>query len=165
LALVPLLWLATIPFIALGVAIGYSLRDEVASGISVALLFILSIGGGLWMPVQVFPHWLAQVARVLPSYRAGELSWRLLDGQQPFGSGALLFAAWLVVLLGFAGWRFRLASGPVRSGRRAAPAARRPDRCPAAGPVRRAGGEAPCLVWRRSTTSTGRRAGGARRPC
>jgi ABC-2 type transport system permease protein len=110
LALVPLLWLATIPFIALGVAIGYSLRDEVASGISVALLFILSIGGGLWMPVQVFPHWLAQVARVLPSYRAGELSWRLLDGQQPFGSGALLFAAWLVVLLGFAGWRFRKAS-------------------------------------------------------
>ena len=110
LALVPLLWLATVPFTALGVAIGYTLRDEVANGVSVVLLFVLSIGGGLWLPVQAFPQWLAPVARLLPSYRGGELSWRLLAGHQPFGPGALLFAAWLVVLVAVAGWRFRRAS-------------------------------------------------------
>ncbi|HEY3506650.1 MAG TPA: ABC transporter permease [Actinocatenispora sp.] len=110
LALVPLLWLATLPFTALGIAIGYSVRDEVANGVSIVLLFVLSIGGGLWMPVQLFPHWLGEVARGLPSYRAAELSWRVLDGHQPFGVGALVFAGWLVALIAFAGWRFRRAS-------------------------------------------------------
>lgn len=110
LLLVPLLWLATLPFTALGIAIGYSARDEVANGVSIVLLFALSIGGGLWMPVQLFPGWLAAVAKGLPSYRAGELAWRVLDGHQPFGAGALVFAGWLVALLALAGWRFRRAS-------------------------------------------------------
>lgn len=110
LALVPVLWLATLPFTVLGIAIGYSLRDEVANGVSIVLLFVFSIAGGLWAPVQVFPHWLASVARALPSYQGGALAWRLLDGHQPFGAGALVFAGWLVALLVLAGWRFRRAS-------------------------------------------------------
>lgn len=109
-ALVPVLWLATLPFTALGIAIGYTLRDEVANGASIVLLFVLSIGGGLWMPAQTFPGWLAGVAHGMPSYRGGELAWRLLDGQQPFGTGALVFFGWLVALLGLAGWRFRRSS-------------------------------------------------------
>lgn len=110
LLLVPALWLATLPFTALGIAIGYSLRDEVATGASVALLMLLAIGGGLWLPVEVFPHWLAHVAQALPSYQGGQFAWRLLDGHQPFTAGALVFAGWLVALVGLAGWRFRRAS-------------------------------------------------------
>jgi ABC-2 type transport system permease protein len=110
LALVPALWLATLPFTALGIAIGYTLRDEVATGVSVAVLMLLSIGGGLWLPVQVFPRWLLHVAQALPSYQGGEFAWRLLDGRQPFGTGALVFAAWLVALVALAGWRFRRSS-------------------------------------------------------
>jgi ABC-2 type transport system permease protein len=110
LALVPLLWLATLPFTALGIAIGYSLRDEVATGVSVAVLMLLAIGGGLWLPVELFPGWLAHVARALPSYRGGEFAWRVLDGHQPFTTGALIFGGWLVALAALAGWRFRRAS-------------------------------------------------------
>lgn len=110
LLLVPLLWLGTLPFLALGIAIGYTLRDETAFGTAMVALFVFSIGGGLWLPVRAFPGWLADVAHALPSYRAGELAWRLLDGRQPFGAGALVFAVWLVVLLGLAGWRFRRAA-------------------------------------------------------
>ncbi len=110
LALVPLLWLATLPFTALGIAIGYTLRDEVANGVSIVVLFVLSIGGGLWMPVQVFPHWLASAARAMPSYQGGALCWRILEGQQPFGPGSLVFFGWLLALLVLAGWRFRRSS-------------------------------------------------------
>ncbi len=110
LALVPLLWLATLPFTALGIAIGYTLRDEVANGVSIVVLFVLSVGGGLWMPVQIFPHWLASVARTMPSYQGGALCWRILEGQQPFGPGSLVFFGWLLALLALAGWRFRRSS-------------------------------------------------------
>jgi ABC-2 type transport system permease protein len=110
LLLVPLLWLATLPFSALGIAIGYSLRDEVATGVSVVLLMLLSLGGGLWMPVEVFPRWLARVAEALPSYQGGQFAWRVLDSHQPFTAGAAVFAAWLVALAALAGWRFRRAS-------------------------------------------------------
>jgi ABC-2 type transport system permease protein len=110
LLLVPLLWLGTLPFLALGIAIGYTLRDETAFGAAMVSLFVFAIGGGLWLPVQAFPGWLADVAYALPTYRAGELCWRVLDGRQPFGAGALVFAAWLVALLGLAGWRFRRAA-------------------------------------------------------
>lgn len=110
LALVPALWLATLPFTALGIALGYSLRDEVATGVSIALLMLLAVGGGLWLPVELFPHWLADVAQALPSYQGGQFAWRLLDSRQPFTAGALVFAAWLVALAGLAGWRFRRAS-------------------------------------------------------
>lgn len=110
LLLVPLLWVGTLPFTALGIAIGYTLRDEVAFGVAMVALFVFSIGGGLWLPVQAFPHWLADVAYAMPSFRAGELAWRVLDGHQPFGTGSLVFAAWLVGLLGLAGWRFRRAA-------------------------------------------------------
>jgi ABC-2 type transport system permease protein len=110
LALVPALWLATLPFTALGIAIGYTLRDEVATGVSVMVLMLLSLGGGLWMPAEVFPSWLARVATVLPSYQGGQFAWRLLDGHQPVTAGALVFAAWLVALAALAGWRFRRGS-------------------------------------------------------
>lgn len=109
-SLMPLIWLASLPFTALGIAVGYSLRDEVANGVSVVLLFALSIGGGLWMPVQLFPDWLAGVARALPSFQGAQLAWRVLDGRQPFGPQALIFLGWLIALLVLAGWRFRRAS-------------------------------------------------------
>jgi ABC-2 type transport system permease protein len=110
LALVPLLWCASLPFTALGIAIGYTLRDEVSSGFSVALLFLFAVAGGLWMPAQFFPSWLHRLAESLPSYRGAELGWRLVDGHQPFSFGVLVFLAWMVGCLALAGWRFRRAS-------------------------------------------------------
>ncbi len=106
-ALVPILWFASLPFTLLGVAIAYTVRDEAANGIAVGLLFVFSLAGGLWMPAQFFPPWLLHVAQVLPSYRGGQLGWRLVDGLRPLSGGAVVFAAWLVGAAALAGWRFR----------------------------------------------------------
>ncbi|WP_203909215.1 ABC transporter permease [Rhizocola hellebori] len=110
LALVPALWVGALPFVGLGIAIGYTFRDESAQGVALAAYFLMSVAGGLWMPTVAFPAWLAKVSEVLPTYRAGELSWRLIAGESPFSGGALILAAWTVAFLGLAAWRFRRAS-------------------------------------------------------
>jgi ABC-2 type transport system permease protein len=110
LALVPALWLGGLPFVGLGIAIGYTFRDEAAQGVALTVYFLLSIAGGLWLPVESFPHWLSNVANVLPTYRAGQLSWRLLAGSSPLTPGVLVLLAWAVGFLGLAAWRFRRAS-------------------------------------------------------
>jgi ABC-2 type transport system permease protein len=86
LLLVPLLWLASLPFTALGIAIAYTLRDEAAKAVTVIFLFLFSIADGLWIPPQVFPSWMRHLADALPSYRGADLGWHVVDGQQPFTS-------------------------------------------------------------------------------
>jgi ABC-2 type transport system permease protein len=106
LGLFPALWLGALPFAALGIAIGYTFRDELAQAASLTTYFLLSVAGGLWMPVQAFPRWLAAVAKALPSYRAGELSWRLLQNHQPLGPGVIILAAWTTAFTCLAAWRY-----------------------------------------------------------
>jgi ABC-2 type transport system permease protein len=110
LGLVGALWLASLPFIGLGIVIGYTFRDELAQGVSTVAMFLLSIGGGLWMPVMVFPHWLARIAEVLPTYRAGELGWSVIGATHVTGTGLAILAGWTVLFAALAGWRFRRAS-------------------------------------------------------
>jgi ABC-2 type transport system permease protein len=110
LGLVVALWLASLPFVGLGIVIGYTFRDEVAQGVSMVSLFVLSIVGGLWMPVKAFPHWLARVAEVTPTYRAGELGWAVLGAAHVSVNGLAVLLGWTVVIAVLAGWRFRKAS-------------------------------------------------------
>ncbi|WP_283133911.1 ABC transporter permease [Rhizohabitans arisaemae] len=108
--LVPLIWLGALPFVALGVAIGYTFRDEVAQMAAMSLYFLMSLLGGLWMPVTVFPDWLEAVGTTLPTYRAAELSWRLLAGEQPLTWGAVLLLGWAALFGLVAVWRYRRVS-------------------------------------------------------
>jgi ABC-2 type transport system permease protein len=110
LGLVAIMWLASLPFVGLGIVIGYTFRDEVAQGVSMVALFLLSILGGLWMPVSVFPHWLARVAELTPTYRAGQLGWWLLDATTLTAGGVAILAGWTVLFAVLAAWRFRRAS-------------------------------------------------------
>jgi ABC-2 type transport system permease protein len=110
LGLAATLWLASLPFIGLGIVIGYTFRDELAQAASMVSLFVLSIVGGLWMPVRIFPHWLAQIADVTPTYRAGELGWAVIGSAHLSMSGVAILVGWTVVIAALAGWRFRRAS-------------------------------------------------------
>jgi ABC-2 type transport system permease protein len=104
------LWLASLPFIGLGIVIGYTFRDELAQAASMVSLFVLSIIGGLWMPVRIFPHWLARIADVTPTYRAGQLGWSMIGATHVSVSGLAILLGWTVVIAALAGWRFRRAS-------------------------------------------------------
>lgn len=73
-----LLFLATlvagsVPFCALGLAIGYFARPNSAASVVNLIYLPLSFLSGLWMPVDVFPPVLQKTAHALPPYHFGQL--------------------------------------------------------------------------------------------
>jgi ABC-2 type transport system permease protein len=95
--LLALLWLGSIPIALLGMAIGYGIGPEVAFGVLYALYLALSALGGLWMPLSIMPSGMQTVGKLLPSYRAASLGWRLI-GHKPFDvTDVLILAVWAIV--------------------------------------------------------------------
>ncbi|HET8905513.1 MAG TPA: ABC transporter permease [Ktedonobacterales bacterium] len=95
--LLALLWLGSIPIALLGIAIGYSIGPEVAFGVLYALYLALSALGGLWMPISIMPSGMQAVGKLLPSYRAASIGWRLIGGKPFDASDALILVGWAVV--------------------------------------------------------------------
>lgn len=93
-ALTLLLWLGSIPFAVLGIAIGYALSGETAFGLLYGLNLVLGALGGLWFPVSIFPKGLQTVGKLLPSYRAADLGWHVVAGRALDFSSVLLLVAW-----------------------------------------------------------------------
>lgn len=111
--LVPALWLGTIPFAALGLAIGSLLPPDAAQPAAVAVMFGLSLAGGLWFPVEIMSGPLRAVAAATPVYRYAELGWSVVAGGGLPAAGLLSVLAWAVALGAAAVHAFRRAT--VRS--------------------------------------------------
>jgi ABC-2 type transport system permease protein len=97
-----------LPFASLGLVIGLLMPSNAAPGVINLIYLPLSFCGGLWMPIEVLPHWLQLVAHGLPSFWFARLAFRILgyhDGP-PFLAWALL-AAYAVVFLLAAALIFR----------------------------------------------------------
>jgi len=92
--IVVLMWLGSIPFALLGLAIGYALPPNLAQPASFLTFFSLSVLGGLLVPVSAFPHALRALSHALPSNRYAELGWSAAAGNLPTGTGGLILAAW-----------------------------------------------------------------------
>lgn len=107
LSFILLVWLGTIPFAALGILLGYVLDKDSAQGASTILLLLLAFAGGLWTPIEILPHGVQVVAKVLPTYRQAELGWNAVGGQAPSGTGVAVLAGWTLVFAVLAGWRYR----------------------------------------------------------
>jgi ABC-2 type transport system permease protein len=95
--LLAVIWLGMIPVGALGLVIGYAANAEVAFGIVYGLYMVLAALGGLWMPMSILPSGLQTIGKLLPSYRAADIGWRVLSGRPIDFSSVLLLAAWTVI--------------------------------------------------------------------
>jgi ABC-2 type transport system permease protein len=104
------LWLGGIPFAMLGVAIGYTFRDEVVQMVSMSLYFLMAVAGGLWLPTQLFPPWLAAISTALPTHQVADLAWRALAGSPPIGPGFAVLLLWVAAFALLATWRYRRAN-------------------------------------------------------
>lgn len=68
-------------FIALGLAIGYSMRATSVAVVINVLSLGLSILSGIYVPIPVTDGALQPVANVLPTYRLGELAWNAVGAE------------------------------------------------------------------------------------
>jgi ABC-2 type transport system ATP-binding protein len=89
-----LLWAGTLPFVALGIAIGSLTNSTTAYALTTALYFALAALGGLWVPPAQFPPALRHIAAVLPSYNQADLGWSVAGGSAPSLRTALILAGW-----------------------------------------------------------------------
>ena len=64
----------TLPFCALGLMIGVRVSGQASAAIINLIYLPMSFLSGLWVPLQFFPHWLQQIARVFPAYHLGQIA-------------------------------------------------------------------------------------------
>ncbi len=106
-------WLGLIPFAVLGLVIGFAGTVDTVQPISMITYLGLSILGGLWFPVEAFPTFLQDVARVTPSYWLGELGRDVLAGNGVPMTAVLVLATWTVVLGVVGVWSYRRSGAKV----------------------------------------------------
>ncbi|HEX2864597.1 MAG TPA: ABC transporter permease [Deinococcales bacterium] len=82
-----------IPFIALGLWIGYFGGPNSASPITNLIFLPMSFASGLFVPIHQLPKFVQDIAPYLPAYHSGNLAWDAVGG----GDGKdLIHLAWLV---------------------------------------------------------------------
>jgi ABC-2 type transport system permease protein len=103
LLLVTVLWAGSVAFVALGLLLGLSLEEKAAGGAMGIVSVVLATLGGLWVPVEVFPHSLEVLAHFLPSYWYAELGREVAAGGLPSVAGVLAMAGFTAVFAVLAG--------------------------------------------------------------
>jgi ABC-2 type transport system permease protein len=106
-ALTVAIWAGSLVFAALGVAIGYIASGDAVRPITMIIYFSLSLLGGLWMPSTVFPTWLQNIAKWLPTHAYAALGQAIELGSAPHWKDILTLAVYLVMFSGCAAWMYR----------------------------------------------------------
>lgn len=105
------LLVAGLPFLFGGLAIGYSLPTKAALPVTQLAFFPMAFGGGLLLPPELFPGWLARATEVLPTRGARDLLLWSLGGPLPSGLALGAFAVWTAGLALLVGWAYRRDEG------------------------------------------------------
>jgi ABC-2 type transport system permease protein len=100
-------WAGSLVFAALGVAIGYLASGDAVRPLTMIIYFSLSILGGLWMPSSVFPQWLQNIAKWLPTTAYAGLGHAIEAGNAPQLRDVALLVGYLIVFGGGAAWLYR----------------------------------------------------------
>lgn len=105
--------LGSIPFCALGLAVGFAVGPNAAPGVVNVIHLPGAFAGGLWMPLEILPKAFQTMAPLLPQYHLGRLALASI-GQAPSIEvwwHAAALAAWTVVATGLAVASFRRDDG------------------------------------------------------
>ncbi|KXT79232.1 ABC transporter permease [Streptococcus sp. DD13] len=95
------LLIGAVAILPIGLLLSYIQSTETLSVLTNILYMGLAILGGLWYPMQSFPHWLQMIVKLTPthhylnlfiSYYAGQFSWLSLA----------ILAGYAIIILGFA---------------------------------------------------------------
>jgi len=98
-AIILLMWVAVWPFAIFGIALGYVTNETTAFGVTYGLYMVLTAAGGLWVPPQILPSTMLKIAKMLPTYHAADLGWRIANGQVPELASPVVLVIWTLVFL------------------------------------------------------------------
>jgi len=97
-----------IPFSAMGLLISFILPPKAGPGMINIIYLPMSFASGLWMPIDLLPHWIQRIAPTLPTYHYAQIALNIFGYAQAGTSMSLhwealigftcllLGAAWLV---------------------------------------------------------------------
>ena len=102
---------AGLPFMLLGICIGYAFSTKAAIAVIQIVFFTLAFAGGLFLPPLLFPDWLNAISQFLPSRQARDfVIWAAQGGElEPLTWLGLV--GWIVLLLAGALLLFRRDEG------------------------------------------------------
>lgn len=100
-----------VPFLLLGLAIGYRLSSKAAIAVVQATLFPLAFAGGLFMPPEAFPAWLDAISKLLPSRAARDLAVQAVTGYEAYAGAIVVILAWTAVFAAMAVTAYRRDEG------------------------------------------------------
>lgn len=106
-ALAAVTWAALLPFVLLGIGLGYVGTSESVQAVTTFVVLALALLGGMWFPIEIMPPMAQTIAQALPSYWLNAVG-RAVMGAPGFGwTGPAVLAGWTVVLAAFALVRYR----------------------------------------------------------
>jgi ABC-2 type transport system permease protein len=73
-----------VPFVLIGITIGYWVSARASVPTATAVNLLLAYAGGLWMPPQYLPHFVATISPYLPTRQFGDLLWSVVGEVTPW---------------------------------------------------------------------------------
>ena len=104
----------SIPFSAMGLAIGYFAKPNSAPAVVNLIYLPMSFCSGLWIPLFMLPHGLQTFAKMLPAYHMSQLALNSIGmGMSPTPAWGHVEAliAFTMICLGLAAWGYRRDEG------------------------------------------------------
>ncbi|MEV0273413.1 ABC transporter permease [Hamadaea sp. NPDC050747] len=101
------LWLAVLPFGVLGVALGQLSTSSNAQAMGGALMSLLGLTGGMWIPAEIVPDWMRHVMQATPGFWLREFGLSAFSPVASRTTGLLVLAGWTVAAAVVAVTRFR----------------------------------------------------------
>lgn len=101
----------SVPFVCLGMGIGYSLTAKAALPVVQVILFPLAFAGGLFMPPYFFPEWLQTISQATPTRAGRDLLVGALTGQDVYAGAWPVLLAWTAAFAALAVWAYRRDEG------------------------------------------------------
>jgi ABC-2 type transport system permease protein len=108
---VALAMVSGVPFLLIGLTIGYLLSSKAAVAIAQVVVFPLAFAGGLFMPPDAFPAWLNTLSTGLPSRAARDLVVSAVTGDALPTAALPVLAAWTVVFAVLTAYAYRRDEG------------------------------------------------------
>ncbi|WJE15810.1 ABC transporter permease [Halobacillus sp. ACCC02827] len=100
-------WLAILPFLALGTWVSVFKTAETAAGFANLITLGLAIIGGLWMPLRQLPVFVREVGAWTPGHLYADGAWSILAGESISALTIIVLAGYFLFFLTGSLWTYR----------------------------------------------------------